>query len=136
MLPFATGWLACGLAFLALDAVWLSQMAGRFYRPIIGEMMADKPNLGAAAVFYVLYITGLMLLAVMPALERGGVGKAALMGAVLGAFAYGTYDLTNHATLKIWDIRLTVVDMAWGTFLSGSAAAAGAFVAQRFAQGG
>ena len=125
MLNYLFGWLASGLTFLAIDAVWLSQMTSRFYRPAIGHLLAEKPNLGAAAAFYVLYITGVMVIAVIPAIDKGSIAKAALMGAVVGLMAYGTYDLTNHATLKDWPVRLTLVDMAWGTVLTSLAATAG-----------
>lgn len=125
MMPYVYGWLAAGAAFLAIDSVWLSQMASRFYRPALGEMLAEKPNLAAAAVFYVLYVTGILVLAVLPALEKGGFGRAAMLGAFVGLFAYGTYDLTNHATIRDWPLRLTVVDMFWGTILTSLAACAG-----------
>ena len=132
MMPQVYGWLASASAFLLLDAVWLSQMTTRFYRPAIGDMLAAKPNFVAAAVFYLLYITGVLVLAVQPALEKGGLGKAAALGAFVGLLAYGTYDLTNHATLRDWPVRLTLVDMAWGTALTSLAACAG-YLAMRFA---
>lgn len=125
MMHYLYGWLASGLAFLAIDAIWLSQMTSRFYRPAMGDMLADKPRLGAAAAFYVLYITGVLVLAVLPALKDGGLARAAFLGAAIGLFAYGTYDLTNHATLRQWPLRLTLVDMAWGTVLTGFSACAG-----------
>lgn len=124
-MPYVFGWFASSAAFLALDAIWLSQMTSRFYRPAIGTMLADKPNLVAAAIFYLLYITGVVLLAVLPALEKGSLARAAALGAVVGLLAYGTYDLTNHATLKDWPVRLTLVDMAWGAVLTCFAACAG-----------
>jgi uncharacterized membrane protein len=131
-MPHVYGWLASASAFLVLDSIWLSLMAPRFYRPALGEMLAAKPNLVAAAFFYVLYVTGILVLAVLPAVEKGGLVKAAALGAFVGLFAYGTYDLTNHATLKDWPARLTLVDMAWGTMLTGLAAGAG-YLAMRFA---
>jgi len=124
-MPMIQGWLASAAAFLALDAIWLSQMTPRFYRPAMGDLLADKPRFLAAAAFYVLYISCVLVLAVLPALERGGLARAAMLGAVAGLLAYGTYDLTNHATLRQWPIRLTLVDMAWGTVLTSLAASAG-----------
>ena len=132
MMPYVYGWLASAAAFLFLDAIWLSQMASRLYRPALGDMLADKPNFAAAAAFYVLYITGIMVLAVLPALEKGSLAKAAALGAFVGLLAYGTYDLTNHATLRDWPARLTLVDMVWGTLLTSLAACAG-YTAMRFA---
>lgn len=130
MVNYLCGWLASAGAFLALDALWLSQMTPRFYRPAISHLLAEKANLGAAVAFYLLYITGIVVLAVAPAMEKGGLGKAALMGALVGLMAYGTYDLTNHATLKDWPLRLTLVDLAWGTVLTSFAASIG-FLATR-----
>ncbi len=131
-MTYVYGWLASAFAFLVLDSIWLSQMAQRFYRPAIGEMLADRPNFAAAAVFYLLYVTGILVLAVLPAVEKGTLAKAALLGAFVGLFAYGTYDLTNHATMKDWPVRLTLVDMAWGTVLTSLAACAG-YLAMRYA---
>jgi len=131
-MPYVYGWLASASAFLVLDSIWLSQMAPRFYRPAIGDMLAAKPNFIAAAIFYLLYVTGILVLAVLPALEKGSLAKAAALGAFVGLFAYGTYDLTNHATLKDWPARLTLVDMVWGTVLTSLAASAG-YLAMRFA---
>lgn len=134
MIYYVYGWFATAAAFLALDAIWLSQMTSRFYRLAIGDLLADKPRFLAAAAFYLLYVTCVLILAVLPALEKGGLAKAAMLGAVAGLLAYGTYDLTNHATLKIWPLRLTIVDMLWGTLLTSLAASAG-YLAMRPAAG-
>lgn len=113
------------ILFLAADMAWLSTMTGRFYRPILGDLLLAKPNLAPAAAFYLLYPAGLMLFVVLPALRGGGAAHAAVWGALFGLFTYGTYDLTNQATLRNWSTTLTVVDVAWGTLL-GAGAAAGA----------
>lgn len=133
MLSLLSGWVACAVTFLALDAIWLSQMSSRLYRPAIGELLAPKPNLGAAAAFYVMYVTGVLVLAVLPALKEGGLGRALWQGALIGAMAYGTYDLTNQATLRMWSTKLTLADMAWGTILTALAAGAGYLAASRVA---
>lgn len=126
------GWLASAAAFTLLDAVWLSQMTPRFYRPALGDLLAARPNFAAAAVFYLLYVTGVLVLAVLPAVEKGSLARALALGAFVGLMAYGTYDLTNHATLKDWPVRLSVVDIAWGTLLTSLSACAG-YLAMRFA---
>lgn len=125
MVSYLYGWIASAFAFLALDIVWLSQMTPRVYRPAIGHLLADKADLVAAGAFYVLYITGIVALAVIPAMDKASLGRAALTGAIVGLLAYGTYDLTNQATLKDWPLRLTLIDLAWGTFLTSVAASAG-----------
>lgn len=124
-MSYLYGWLASSATFLAFDAIWLGYMTSRFYRPALGDLLADKPRLGVAVVFYLLYVAGLLLLAVIPAVERGSLARAAMVGAITGLMAYGTYDLTNHATLRGWPWQVTLVDMTWGTFLSSVAACAG-----------
>lgn len=111
--------------FLAADMAWLSTMTARFYRPIMSDLLLAKPSLPPAVAFYLLYPAGLMLFAVLPALRGGGVAQAAIWGALFGLFTYGTYDLTNQATLRNWSTTLTLVDVAWGTIL-GAGVAAGA----------
>lgn len=131
-MPFLAAWISAGLIFIALDAIWLSQVGPRLYKPLIGELLAPRVELGSAAAFYVLYISGLVVLAIAPALERGGLAKAIFLGAVVGLVAYGTYDLTNQATMRVWDLRITLADMAWGAFISAAAAAGAYAVASRF----
>lgn len=125
----AIAYVATGLAFAAIDAVWLKAMGPTFYRASIGSLMADRPDLAAAAAFYLIYIAAILFFAVTPAFAHAGGWKTALgYGAAFGFAAYATYDLTNQATLKVWPLRLTLVDMAWGTVLTGAAATIGYLV--------
>lgn len=118
---------AAGLSgFLALDAVWLSVMGPRFYKPLLGEMALERFAIGPAVAFYLLFGVGLVAFAVMPGVHAGRIGQAAVMGALFGLVAYATYDLTNLATLKGWPLSLSLVDMVWGGLASGAAAAIGA----------
>lgn len=133
MLALGAAWIAAGLTFLALDAIWLSQMAPRHYIPAIGEIMKPQFNVVAAGAFYVLYVTGVVFFAVAPALEKGGFLRAAMLGALFGLFAYGTYDLTNLATLRTWTLKLTLLDMGWGAVVTALAAAAACLVAGKLA---
>ena len=114
-----------GLTFAAIDAVWLTNMGDRLYRPVIGSIMADEPDMTAAVAFYLISIFGTVFLAIEPALREGGWQRAAINGAVLGFVAYATYDLTNWATLKDWPWKLSLIDMAWGTLVSTASAAGG-----------
>jgi len=109
---------AAGL-FVAIDAVWLGLVAPKFYRKHIGKILADKPNFVAAAVFYALYIVGVVVFAINPALDEDSLQQAMGLGALLGLVMYATYDLTNQATLKVWSTKVSVVDMAWGAFITG-----------------
>ncbi|CAN5844149.1 DUF2177 family protein [soil metagenome] len=116
------------VVFTAIDFLWLGFIALDFYKREIGSMMLEKPRLEVAALFYMLCAAGITILAVQPALNSGDWHKAVLLGAVFGLCAYGTYDLTNLATLQRWPFRLAVIDMAWGTFLTAIASLAGFFV--------
>jgi uncharacterized membrane protein len=105
--------------FFAIDLVWLGIIAKNLYANHIGHLMADKVNWMAALLFYLLYILGVVYFAVNPALQGGGWTFALKTGLIFGFFTYMTYDLTNLATLKDWPIKITMIDMAWGTFLGG-----------------
>jgi len=113
------------VAFLGIDAVWLGVIAKNLYKDNLGHLMAAKPSLLPAAIFYLLYVAGIMILAVHPALEKGSLSKAVLLGAVFGGIAYATYDLTNAATLKNWPLKITILDILWGAVLTAVVAAIG-----------
>lgn len=117
------------VTFLLLDGVWLGLLMAPTYRELLGPLMLEKPLLIPAAVFYCLYIFGCVLLVVLPALSWQRTAK---MGALLGLVAYGTYDLTNMATLRGWSVQVTLMDWAWGTFASAVACTVGFLVAKRF----
>lgn len=105
--------------FFLVDMVWLGVVAKTFYRKHLGFLMGPKVVWPAAILFYLLFIAGLLVFAVRPALAAGAPLKALLLGAFLGLVAYATYDLTNLATLKDWPVVVTVVDLVWGTVLGG-----------------
>jgi uncharacterized membrane protein len=105
-------------AFLAIDAVWLALVARTFYRRYLDWLMATNPNWIAALAFYLLFVVGVLVFVVIPGVEDGSLRTTLLKGALFGLIAYGTYDLTNQATVKNWPLTITAVDMAWGTALS------------------
>jgi uncharacterized membrane protein len=109
--------------FFAVDMVWLGLIAKPFYARHIGHLMAAKVRWTPALLFYFLYIAGILFFAVLPAVERGSLGRAVLAGALLGLLAYATYDLTNLATLRDWPLLVTVIDLVWGMVLTGGVAA-------------
>jgi len=127
MLKYLITYLGMGVSFAALDAVYLTIAGSKVDRPTLDYALAEKPNLTAAVAFYLMYIAGVLVLAVLPNKDFG-LGKTARTGAILGAFAYATYDLTNQATLKIWATRITLIDISWGTFLTGLGASVGYLV--------
>lgn len=123
---YILAYVATGISFALIDSIWLRTMYERLYKPEIGSLMYDGGfRLGPAVAFYLLYILGMMIFAVGPALQSGKWQTALLWGALLGFFCYMTYDLTNYATLRHWSLKVTLVDIAWGTVLTGSAALAG-----------
>ena len=129
MIRYAIAYAVTAVVFLAVDYIWLSRAMG-FYRSSLGDLLAEKPNLLAAAAFYLIYFVGVVVFAVMPATRNGGWVSALSLGGLLGLVAYATYDLTNLATFSRWPLVVTVVDMVWGTFVTALASLAG-FVAIR-----
>jgi uncharacterized membrane protein len=105
---------------LAIDAIWLSIMGKGFYRSQIGHLMGKEIVWGAAILFYLIYALGLTVLIIQPLVLSTGCPMQSLWrGALFGLTAYATYDLTNMATLKNWPALLVVVDLVWGTVLTG-----------------
>ena len=113
------------LVMVALDLLWLGVIAKPLYQQGIGHLMADKPNVPVAVLFYALFALGLVVFAVAPAGPAPGWGKTVAMAALFGFFAYATYDLTNLATLRQWPVGLSLMDIAWGTCVSAAAAVGG-----------
>jgi uncharacterized membrane protein len=114
--------------FFLIDMVWLGAVARGFYRKHLGPMLSPKVNWIAAVLFYLLFIVGLLVFAIRPALLRGKPVEALFLGALLGLISYATYDLTNLATLKDWPLVVTVVDLVWGTVLGSSVSFVSALV--------
>lgn len=115
------------IVFFGLDFLWLTVLGIGFYRAEIGPLLLERPNLLPAAIFYLFYVAGLVGFAVLPAVNAGSWVWAVVAGVALGLLAYGTYDMTNLATLKGWSLNISLIDLAWGGFVSGSAALAGYF---------
>lgn len=118
------------VVFIAVDAIWLSQMGPVLYKPILGDILADKVNIAPAIVFYLMYPLGVEIFAVVPALRANSWSHAAIYGALFGLFAYATYDLTNHATLRNWTSTITLIDLVWGTFVTGFSAMVAFFISR------
>ncbi len=104
--------------FFAIDILWIGLIARRFYRKHLGHLLRPNVNWPAAVIFYLLYISGILIFAVMPALEKNALSQAMMLGGLFGFLAYATYDLTNLATLKDWPVKVVVVDMIWGVVLT------------------
>lgn len=113
------------VVFFALDFAWLSTATSRIYAPRLGDLLAPKPNLPVAAVFYLVFIMGLIALAIVPGLKEGSLLGVVWRGALFGFMTYATYDLTNLATLRDWPWDLTIIDLVWGTTLNAVVSVAG-----------
>jgi uncharacterized membrane protein len=122
---YVVAYIAAATVFLLLDFLWLGFVAKTFYRQEIGALLLEKFNKTAAIGFYLIFVVGVVIFAVLPALQAGSWKTALLYGALFGFFTYATYDMTNLATLKGWSFPVTVVDIAWGAFLTGISALAG-----------
>ena len=136
MKRLAIAFLAAAPVFVVMDAGWLTFMGPKVYQPVIGPLLATKVDVGAAVAFYVLYIAGLVFFAIRPALMGGRLALAALHGAALALVSYGTYDLTNQATLRLWSIGITIADLGWGMTVSAVASTAGFVAARAFDRSG
>ncbi len=110
--------LVTALVFLVIDIVWLAFISPKLYKENIGHLMSDRVNFLAAGVFYLLFVVALLYFVIDPAIAAGSVRQALLRGAFLGLVMYATYDLTNLATLKDWPFKITVIDLAWGAFVT------------------
>ena len=128
MLKFLPAYFAIIIAMFILDLIWLSQIAQPLYQAGIGHLMAAQPKLGFAALFYLVFVFGLMWFAVRPNVAAQGLKSTFIAGAIFGFFIYASYDLTNLALLKDWPLNLSLIDITWGTILSGICAAFGKFV--------
>lgn len=115
-----------------IDMVWLGLVARNFYKDQIGFLMAPTINWTAAILFYLIFIVGLILFVISPALEKGSWIHALLFGALFGFISYAAYDLTNLATVKDWPLLVTIVDMLWGATLAASVSTATYLIATKF----
>ncbi len=121
------------ISILAIDSVWLYIMSKKFYQPNIGHLMADKVNFIPAIFFYLLYVSAISFFVVIPAFEKNvSPTYVFLVGAFLGLLAYGTYDLTNHSTLKDWPTIVTLVDLVWGALLTGAVSLIAYYITKYF----
>lgn len=118
--------------FLAIDAIWLGLIAKKFYFSNLGYILADRPNMVAAGLFYSLYVIGILIFSTIPALKENSSSIAIMYGALFGFFAYLTYDMTNYSTIKDWPLQVVFVDTIWGTFLTATSSYLGYLASRSF----
>ncbi len=128
---FATFYACVAVIFLALDMLWLGLVARRFYKEQLGALLLEQPKLGPAALFYAIYVAGIVLFAIRPDEGATTAMRCLLLGAALGCVAYAAYDLSNLATIKGFPATLAIVDLIWGTALTALSAAGGYLIATR-----
>jgi uncharacterized membrane protein len=116
------------LVFFIIDMAWLGLIAKDLYKKYLGGFLSDQVNWTAAIVFYLLFIVGVFIFAILPSVEKNSLVSAITLGALFGFFTYATYDLTNLATLKGWPIPIVFIDILWGSVLTGIVSAAGFYI--------
>jgi uncharacterized membrane protein len=133
MFDYAIAYLVSATVFLGVDVFWLSRMMP-FYQAGLGDLLADRLNIKAAVVFYIIYILGVVVFAVMPSAGVGSWRTAGVLGALLGLVAFATYDLTNLSTLRGWSAMVALVDIVWGVFVTALSSIAGCAAILSFAR--
>jgi uncharacterized membrane protein len=120
------------IVLLIMDAFWLAVMMPLVYRKHLSHILASSPSWWAAAIFYLFYAFGIYFLVVGPAISQNlGLTTIFFKGFVLGIVAYGTYDLTNQATLRDWPVLITALDITWGAFMTASISAGSSFIVRK-----
>lgn len=132
MTKWVIAYISAAIVFGILDAIWLRWAGPNLYEPVIGEIMAENFRIAPAAAFYLVYLAGMCWFAIKPGLESGQVSAALLNGAILGAVCYATFDLTSQAVFKVWATHISVADILWGTFVTGTSAAIATWVTLKF----
>ena len=131
-MSFVKNYLIAIVIFTVIDLVWLVFISRKLYQEKLGHLMAPKVNFAAAAVFYLLFIAGMVFFVINPAVEKQSVLYALGAGAFFGLITYATYDLTNLATLKDWPVSITIIDLIWGSFVTSATSALSTWVSGRF----
>lgn len=132
-MQFFKNYLIALVVFTLIDLVWLVFISRKLYQDKLGHLMAAKVNLPAAAIFYLLFIAAMVFFVINPALAKTSILYAVGAGAFFGLVTYATYDLTNLATLRDWPVVITVIDLAWGTFVTSATSALTTWISGRWA---
>lgn len=116
------------VVFFAIDMLWLGLIAKALYNKYLGSFLSDNVNWTAAVIFYLIFIAGIFIFSILPAVERGSWIRALILGGLFGFIAYATYDLTNMATMKDWPLTIVIIDMIWGFVLTATVSVSGYFI--------
>ncbi len=118
--------------FFILDMAWLGFIAKDLYKKYLGGFLSEQVNWTAAIIFYLLFVVGVFIFAILPSVEKNSLTSAIMLGALFGFFTYATYDLTNLATLKNWPLNIVFIDILWGSLLTGMVSTAGFYIVKYF----
>ena len=121
--------------FFIVDMAWLGFVAKDIYKKYLGNLLSDNVNWVAAIIFYLLFVIGIFIFAIMPSVEKNSLHSAIILGALFGFFTYATYDLTNLATLKNWSLNIVFIDIIWGAVLTGIVSTAGFYIVRYMGNG-
>ena len=116
------------IVFFIIDIIWLGLIAKNLYAKYLGQFLSEQVNWTAAIIFYLIFIAGIMIFAIYPAVEKSSLMHAIIYGVLFGFFTYSTYDLTNLATMKDWPMNIVIIDIAWGSALSGLVSLSGYYI--------
>ena len=122
VITYGLAYVVTAVVLLGLDIVWLSLAGTWLYRPLLGPILRPDFDPVAAVLFYLIYVAGIVVFVIAPSLPQAGWRRVAVRGAFFGVVAYGSYDLTNQATLVHWPVIVTIPDLCWGAFLTATAA--------------
>ncbi len=128
VIKLLVSYLLTAIVFFAVDLLWLGVLAKGFYNKHLSAFLADNVNWNAAIIFYLIFIIGIFIFAVLPAVEKQSWTYALLYGSLFGFFTYATYDLTNLATLNGWPMKIVLVDILWGIVLTAVVSVSGYFI--------
>lgn len=116
------------IVFFAIDMVWLGLVAKNIYQKYLGSLLSETVNWAAAIIFYLIFIVGIFIFVITPAIEKQSVLRAVVLGAIFGFISYATYDLTNYATLRGFPLTIVFIDLAWGAALTAMVSVAGYYI--------
>lgn len=134
MTQYISAYLIAAIIFGILDALWLNNVAVNLYRSTVSSLMADQFKAAPAAAFYIIYLVGIVWFAIRPSLANKRWESALLNGAILGLIAYATFDFTSQAVFKDWTWKLSLIDIVWGIFATGTTAALTSWLVLKFAK--
>ncbi len=117
-MSFVKMYLIALVVFVLIDGVWLGFISKNLYSKELSHLLTNNPNWTAAVIFYLLFLVGLVYFVINPGIEQESIKTILISGALFGLIIYATYDLTNLATLKEWPVKITIIDLIWGTSLS------------------